>query len=71
MFHPMGWGEFGVAGGVDCANVGEFSEKAGQLGLNADVVNVGVVGWIGVDGFDDEAGSSLSGTGTCNFQPGH
>ena len=55
----MGRGEFGVARGVDSANVGEFSEKAGQLGLNADVVYVGVVGWIGVDGLDDEAGASL------------
>ena len=46
MFHPMGRGEFGVVGGVDCSDVVEFLEKAGQLGLNSDV---GVVGWVGVD----------------------
>ena len=50
----MGRGEFGVAGGVDSSNVGEFSEKAGQLGLNADTVDVGVVGWVGVNGLEDK-----------------
>ena len=55
----MGRGEFGVAGGVDSTNVGEFPEKAGQLGLNSDVVDVGVVGRVGVDGLDDKAGASL------------
>ena len=59
VFHPMGRGEFGVARGVDSVNVGEFSEKAGQLGLNADVIDVGVVGRVGVNRLDDEAGASL------------
>ena len=45
----MGRGEFGVAGGVDSANVGEFSEKAGQPRMNADMVDVGVFGRVCVD----------------------
>ena len=40
----MGGGEFGVAVGVYCANVGKFLVKAGQLGLNTDIDDIGVVG---------------------------
>ena len=54
MFHTMSRSEFGVA-----ANVGKFFEKAGQLVMDADVVDIGVVGLVLVDGLDDEAGASL------------
>ena len=59
VFQPMGRDKFGVAGGVDSADVGEFLEKAGQLGLNADIVDVGVVDRVGIKGLDDETGASL------------
>ena len=49
VFHPKGRGEFGVAGRVYSANVGEFSEKAGQPRMNADMVDVGVFGRVCVD----------------------
>ena len=41
------------------APIGEIFEKAGQLVLDTDVVDVGVVGRVLVDGLDDEAGASL------------
>ena len=61
VFHPMVGGELGVAREVYCTNVGKFLEKAGQLGLHADIVDVGVIGWVSRCQF-------VSGTGTYNFQ---
>ena len=59
MLDTVSRGKFGVAGGVDRANVWKLFEEVGQLVLDADVVDVGVVGLVLVDGLDEEAGASL------------